>query len=223
MSKSGEVEVNIPSRFVPVLEDKCLRKSSNFILALGMDPSSEPSSRVRIFRRWRRLLCISILISFPSASMLRHMNIYDCSSTPQLTTRFGWAPNAVHPWCLCPIFFQGEHWRCQSIWRSVSVDIHRSFQWVLNVNSVPDLLSRSNKIALTDNLDGLYRKEFNLICHYFDYWRERAIRECEMLSREEQSCDRNDRSSYHCSKNWTRWELAPDIEKWEHWHRKSIQ
>jgi len=30
---------------------------------------------------------------------------------------------------------------------------------------------------------------FNLICHHFDYWRERAIRECEMLSHEEQSCD----------------------------------
>ena len=223
MSKSGEVEVKIPSQFVSVLDDKCFRKSSNLILALGMDPSSEPSSRVRIFRRWRRLLCISILISFPSASMLRHMNIYDCSSTPQLTTRFGWAPNAVHPWCLCPIFFQGEHWRCQSIWQSVSVDIHPSFQWVLNFNSVPDLLNRLNKIALTDNLDGLHRKEFNLTCHYFDYWRERAIRECEMLSRKEQSCDRNDKSSYHCSKNWTRWELAPASEKWERWHKNSIE
>jgi len=28
-----------------------------------------------------------------------------------------------------------------------------------------------------------------LICHYFNYWRERAIRECGMLSHEEQSCD----------------------------------
>jgi len=78
MSKSGEVEVKTPSRFVPVLEGKCFRKSSNLILALGMDPSSEP---VSIFCRRECFLCISILISFPSASMLRHMNMYDCSST----------------------------------------------------------------------------------------------------------------------------------------------
>ena len=189
MSKSGEIEVKIPSRFVPVLEDKCFCKLSNFILALGIDPSSEPVS-IFIFCRREYFLHISIFSSLPSASMLRHMSMYDCSSTiPQLTTRFGWASNAVHPWCLCPIFFQGEHWRCQSIWQSTSVEIHRSFQWVLNVNLVPDLLSRSNKIALTDNLDGLYRKKFDLICHYFDYWRERAIRECGMLSHEEQSCD----------------------------------
>jgi len=51
MSKSGEIEVKIPSQFVSVLDDKCFRKSSNLILALGMDPSSEPRSRVRIFRR----------------------------------------------------------------------------------------------------------------------------------------------------------------------------
>jgi len=90
MSKSGEVEVKIPSQFVSVLDDKCFRKSSNLMLALNMDPSSEPSSRVRIFRRWVRFLCISILISFPSTSMLRHMNMYDCSSTITPTYHSFW-------------------------------------------------------------------------------------------------------------------------------------
>jgi len=41
MSKPGEIEVNIPSQFV--LKDKCFRKSSNLISALGMNPS-EPGS-----------------------------------------------------------------------------------------------------------------------------------------------------------------------------------
>jgi len=45
-----------------------------------------------------------------------------------------------------------------------------------------------------------------------------------MLSRWEQSYDTdNDGSSYHCSKNWTVWELDPDSDKWEHWHRKFIE
>ena len=35
-----------------------------------------------------------------------------------------------------------------------------------------DLLSQWNKVALTDNLDGLYQKWFNWTCHYFNYWRE---------------------------------------------------
>jgi len=169
MSKSGEIEVKVPSQFVSVLDDKCFRKSSNLILALGMDPSSEP---VSIFCRRECFLCISTLISFPSASMLRHMNIYDCSSTITPTYHSFWVSSK----CCSSLmslsnFLQSEHWLCQSIWQSMSVEIHQSFQWVLNVNSVPDLLSPSNKI-LTDNLDGLYRKEFNLICHYFDYWRE---------------------------------------------------
>jgi len=77
MSKSGEIEVNIPSQFVPVLEDKCFCKLSNFILALGIDLSSEP---VSIFCRREYFLRISIFSSLPSASMLRHMNMYDCSS-----------------------------------------------------------------------------------------------------------------------------------------------
>jgi len=118
------------------------------------------------------------------------------------------------------IFFQGEHWLYQRIWQSVSVETHRSFQWVLSVNLVSDLLSRSNKIALTDNLDGLYRKEFNWIFHYFNCWRERVRKECGMLLCKEY---RNDRSSHHCFKNWTRWELDPDSKKAEHWHRKSIE
>ena len=90
MSKSGEIEVKIPSQFVSVLDDKCFRKSSNLILALGMDPSSEPSERARIFRRWVRFLCISILISLPSASMLLHMNMYDFSSTITPTYHSFW-------------------------------------------------------------------------------------------------------------------------------------
>ena len=86
----------------------------------------------------------------------------------------------------------------------------------------PDLLSRSNKVTLTDNLDGWQR--FDWICHYFNYWREWVRIKCGMLSRWEQSCDTgNDRSSYHCSKNWTVWELDPDSDKWEHWHRKFIE
>ena len=86
----------------------------------------------------------------------------------------------------------------------------------------PDLLSRSNKITLTDNLDGWQR--FDWICHYFNYWREWVRMECGMLSRWEQSCDTgNDGSSYHCSKNWTVWELDPDSDKWEDWHRKFIE
>jgi len=87
MSKSGEIEVKVPSQFVSVLDDKCFRKSSNLILALGMDPSSEP---VSIFCRRECFLCISTLISFPSASMLRHMNIYDCSSTITPTYHSFW-------------------------------------------------------------------------------------------------------------------------------------
>jgi len=60
-----------------------------------------------------------------------------------------------------------------------------------------DLLSQWNKVALTDNLDGLYRKWFRWTCHYFNYWREWVRRECGMLSLWEQSCDTgNDRSSY---------------------------
>ena len=86
----------------------------------------------------------------------------------------------------------------------------------------PDLLSRSNKVTLTDNLDGWQR--FDWICHYFNYWREWVRIECGMLSRWEQSCETdNDRSSYHCSKNWTVWELDPDSDKWEDWHRKFIE
>ena len=79
MGKSEVIEVDIHPLFVPVLEEKCLCKSSNLILALGMDPSSERRSRVSIFCRWERFLCISIFNSLPSVSMLRHMNMYDCS------------------------------------------------------------------------------------------------------------------------------------------------
>ena len=76
MSKSGEIEVNIPSQFVLVPEDKCFRKSLNLILALGMDPSSEPRSRVNISRRrWECFLYISMFSSLPSTSMLHHMNM----------------------------------------------------------------------------------------------------------------------------------------------------
>ena len=102
------------------------------------------------------------------------------------------------------------------------MEIHRSFQWVLNVNLVLDILRRSNKVALTDNLDGWQR--FDWIFHYFNYWREWVRMECGMSSCWEQSCDTdNDRSSYHCSKNWTVWELDPDSEKWENWYRKSME
>jgi len=79
MSKLEEIEVKIRSQFVPVLGDKFFCKSSNLILALGMDPSFGPGSRVGIFCRRECFLCISIFSSLPSTSMLRHMNMYDCS------------------------------------------------------------------------------------------------------------------------------------------------
>jgi len=200
MSKSGEIEVKTPSRFVPVLEDKCFRKSSNLILALGMDPSSEP---VSIFCHQECFLCISILISFPSASMLRHMNMYNFSSTITPTYHSFWMSSK----CCSSLMSLSNFFSRRTLTLSEHLTISEcGYPSIFPMSSecqfsVPDLLSRLNKIALTDNLDGLYRKVFNLTCHYFDYWRERAIRECEMLSREEQSCDRNDRSSYHCSKN----------------------
>jgi len=90
MGKSEVIEVDIHPLFVPVLEDKCLCKSSNLILALGMDPSSERRSRVSIFCRWERFLCISIFNSLPSVSMLRHMNMYDSSSTITSTYHSFW-------------------------------------------------------------------------------------------------------------------------------------
>jgi len=52
-----------------------------------------------------------------------------------------------------------------------------------------DLLSQWNKVTLTDDLDGLYQKGFNWTCHYFNYSREWVRRECEMLTRWEQSCN----------------------------------
>ena len=86
MSKSGEIKVNIRSQFFPVVEDKCFHKSSNLILALGMDPSGP----VSIFCRRECFLCISIFSSLPSTSMLRHMNMYDCSSTMTSTYHSFW-------------------------------------------------------------------------------------------------------------------------------------
>ena len=153
-----------------------------------MDPSSEP---VSIFCRRECFLCISILISFPSASMLRHMNMYDCSSTIIPTYHsFGVSSKCCSSLMSLSNFFSrrtltlSEHLTISECGYPSIFPMSSECQF-----SVPDLLSRLNKIALTDNLDGLHRKEFNLICHHFDYWRERAIRECEMLSREEQSCD----------------------------------
>ena len=45
----------------------------------------------------------------------------------------------------------------------------------------------------------------------------------DVITRRTKLWHRNDRSSYHCSKNCTGWELGPDIEKREHWHRKSTE
>ena len=58
------------------------------------------------------------------------------------------------------------------------IDISNEF-WV----SIQSLIySASNKIALTDNLNGLYWREFNLIYHYFNYWSKWVRRECGILS-----------------------------------------
>ena len=75
------IEVQIHLQFVPVLEDKCLCKSSNLILALGIGPSSELGSRLSFFHSLNCFLCILISSSLPSTSMLNHMNMSNCSST----------------------------------------------------------------------------------------------------------------------------------------------
>jgi len=87
-----------------------------------------------------------------------------------------------------------------------------------------DLLSQWNKVALTDNLDGLHQKWFNWTCHYFNYWREWVRREYGMLSRRYHTENKAvTQAMIEAVIDWTRWELGPDIEKWEHWHRKSIE
>ena len=97
MSKSGAINVKIPSQFVPVLRDKCFRKSSKVILALRMGSFFERGLRVIFFHSWERFSCISILNSLPSTSILHHMNMWDRSGTMTTYHPFWVSSNCCSP------------------------------------------------------------------------------------------------------------------------------
>jgi len=76
------IGVEIHSQFVPVPEDICFHKSSNPMLALHM---GFVRPNIRIFCPRECLLCISILSSLPSTSILHHIGMSDGSSTVSST------------------------------------------------------------------------------------------------------------------------------------------
>jgi len=82
-----DAEIRSPFVSIRISESRCFPKSSNLTLALPMGSSSGVRSDLSI-SRCRECLCISILRSLPSMSMLHHMNMYDYLDTKCATHYF---------------------------------------------------------------------------------------------------------------------------------------
>jgi len=212
MNKSGVIKVKIHPRFVPVLQDECFCKSSNLILVLHMSPSSEPLSWKSFFHCRECFLWTSIFSSLPSTSMLHHMNMYDCWSKISSTYHLFWVSSKCCS-SLLPLFSflsrrrltLSEHMtmnecgvssifpissECQfSPWSTEPVEqnsTHRQLGWL-----VPKRVQ-------------LYLPLLRLL----EGGSENGV--WDVITRRTKLWHGNDRSSHHCPKNWTRWELDPE-------------
>ena len=222
LCKSGVIGINFHPRFVLVLEDKCFLKSSNLILALRMGPSSEPGSRISFLHRWECFLCISIFSSLPSTSMLHHMNIYSCLSTIISTYhRFRVSVKGCSSLMLLSSFLSRQRLTLSNA-LTVS-DCGNLLSFPMNSGCQFDLRrSAINQSSTHWQLGWLktVRLDFPLlqILQLLESKSEMGV--WDVITQRTKLWHRNDRSSYHCSKNSTGWEFDPESEKWAqniHW------
>jgi len=79
-----------------------------------------------------------------------------------------------------------------------------AFRWILNINLVTDLLSRSNKAVLTNDF-GVYQERPEWIFQILESERVRRKGVWDVITRRTKTHESSKQRSHHCPENWTVW------------------